>query len=352
MKSLRICLTIIVALGFSGSVFAGLPGESIVQDAHTGNYTITYCGLGPVGAKDTCVLRQVVFVPSTKINPYVRASLKFDKQWNIQYRYLVTNEPNSSQPLISFILDPVSNIVSQIPLSTQWGKRTEAQMQAEVEAGRRALFTPALWEGDVTPSDKSGLRIVWLYKNTEAAASGLRPAQTQPGFGYSSQDIAGIGIANLAGNSGADLGFVDEGPSGDIAQQLNQLQANDFVARYVPIPAINVGSPFNAATTLRSIQKQTQTWVSIQQLDSSLSAQFDRLFESAINAAGRNDSNGMNTYLAEIRKAIRNEHPDLDRDEDKDDHAKRGQKLISKLAAQVLDFDLKYIKKRMGGGDD
>lgn len=343
-----------VALGIAHPVFAVAPGESIVKDARTGDYTITYCGLGPIGAKDTCVLRRVVFVPATKIDPRVKSLLKFDQKWNIQYRYVITNGATSAQTLIDFALDPVTDIKSQIPLSKKWGVRTEAQMMAETNAGRQALATPVAWRGDVLPSDEGGLRIVWMHNDSEGIRTGLQPGRSQNGFEFSSLDLPGIGVSEFSGNSGLGLGFEDEGPDGDISEQLHQLQMNDFVRRYAAVPAISIANPFNAAVILQGIQKQTKAWVDLQLLDPALSSQFDRVFQAAIDAASRNDSKRVNAYLTDIRKLVRNEHKDLesDRDDDKDDAAKKGSALIAKLAAQVLNFNLKYIRKRLGSDDD
>jgi hypothetical protein len=345
---------VIIGLGIYLDVSAALPGESIVKDAQTGNYNITYCGIGPVGAKSSCVLRQVVFVPATKISPQLMSSFKLDKQFSVQYRFTVANSSTSIQPLISFILDPASNIVSQIPLSKGWGVRTELQMQAEADAGRRALTTPISWEGDVLPSDKGGLRIVWDYKNSDDVKSGLQPGMSLSGFEFSSQDLPGIGVASFSGNSGLGLAFVDSGPTGDIEQQINQLHANDFVRRYTAIPAINVANPFNAAAVLRSIQQQVQTWVAMQLLDPALSSQIDRSFEAAIDAAGRGDWKKTNGSLREIRKLVRGIHQDVDSDlaDDNVGRSSKEGKLIAKLPARVLNFNLKFVSKRMGESED
>jgi hypothetical protein len=348
-KSLREAyLLLAIALGLSLPVFAARPGEGIVKDAQTGDYIITYCGVGPDGAEETCILRRVIFVPATKIDPLLKSSLKLGQPWSIQYSYAITNRSTSAQPLGDFMLDPLTNIESEIPLSKQWGLRTENQMDAEMTAGVRTLSIPAAWKGFVVPSHKVGLRIAYIN------ADGLKPGRSQRGFGFSSADLPGIGVAQLSGNSGTNFGFEDEGPEGDIADQLDQLQHRDFVPRYAAVPAINISNPFNAATVLRSIQQQTQTWVGMQLLDPALSSQLDRLFQVAIDAAGRNDSERVNGYLAEIRKLIRNEHQDLEseRDDDKDDNTGKRRVLIARLAAQVLDFDIKYIRMRLGGGHE
>ena len=55
---------------------------------------------------------------------------------------------------------------------------------------------------------------------------------------------------------------------------------------------------------------------------------------------------------------LKKEHEDVDKDDEKEDGKHEGisddknkRILIDRLAARVLDFDLKYVLKRMGGED-
>ena len=106
---------------------------------------------------------------------------------------------------------------------------------------------------------------------------------------------------------------------------------------------------------MRNIQGQTQSWVGLKLFDHALSSQFDRLFRAAIDTAGRNNSPGVVAAVKDMRKLLKKEHEDVDSDgdDDKDDaKAKNQRALIDKLAARVLDFDLKFVSKRLGGMDD
>jgi hypothetical protein len=54
-----------------------------------------------------------------------------------------------------------------------------------------------------------------------------------------------------------------------------------------------------------------------------------------------------------MRVLLKKEQPEADKEEADDDDAKDKNRraLIDKLAALILDFDLKYVTKRMGGDD-
>ena len=57
----------------SVQAIGALPGESIVLDPNTGDYTVTYWDY-PKSPKKR--LQQVIFVPSTKIDPLVKSTFK------------------------------------------------------------------------------------------------------------------------------------------------------------------------------------------------------------------------------------------------------------------------------------
>jgi len=77
----------------------GLPGEGVVLDPNTGNYLITYYGAGAPGDKKNKILRKVIFVPATKIEPIVQSAFKNRGDGEIAYTYRVTNGIKSRQPL-------------------------------------------------------------------------------------------------------------------------------------------------------------------------------------------------------------------------------------------------------------
>jgi len=161
---------------------------------------------------------------------------------------------------------------------------------------------------------------------------------------------------------GEVLGFPDEGPveDSDVLDELNRLRDNDFITRPVAVPMIAVPAPFDAAVLLERIQAQMHTWISVQLLDASFSSQLDRAFQSAISAYRLNQPQVGKKYIQTMRELIKKEHSDLGRDEENENgkvQEKNGDKisqskLIDKLAARVLDFDLNYLMKRTGGNKD
>jgi hypothetical protein len=327
----------------------GAPGESIVLDPKTGDYQITYLGTGSPGNKKDRPLRKTIFVPSTKINPAIGSSLKLWGADSVVYSYRVKNGPTSRQALDSLFLDPVTDIVSAQPLPKR-NEDVDINTIAQIDMiGRDSLTTPRGWDGSAVTSDLGGLRIGWVYAKANTSTSGLLAGSIQDGFGFSSKDIAGIGIAQLSGYSPI-LGFADEGPSGEISDQLDKLTRNDFVSRNAAVPAIVVPSPFDEALLLDRIRTEMQTWPGKQLLDASYSAKLDAYLSSAANAFRMSQPKVGREQIETVRKLLAKEHHYLDQDEDHEDtdeHKTATRFTIDRLAARVLDFDLRYVLKRM-----
>ena len=93
----------------------------------------------------------------------------------------------------------------------------------------------------------------------------------------------------------------------------------------------------------------------MQLLDASFSSQLDRYLTAAADAYRHNQPKAGKEHIQTLRKLLKKEHEDMGRDEeheseksqDKNDDKKP--RMIDRLAARVLDFDLKYVLKRMGG---
>ncbi|MDO8313565.1 MAG: hypothetical protein Q7T25_16660, partial [Sideroxyarcus sp.] len=142
----------------------------------------------------------------------------------------------------------------------------------------------------------------------------------------------------------------------DIAKQIQALDDNDFVARNAAVPTIAVPTPFDPAVVIERIQTHTHTWIGMQLLDAAFSTQLDRYMAAAADAYRRNQPKAGKEHIETLRKMLRKEQPDADKEEGKDDkgddHDTNKRTLIDKLAARILDFDLKYVTKRMGGDKD
>lgn len=326
---------------------SALLGESIVLDPRTGDYTITYWDYPKSPKKQ---LQKAVFVPATKIDPLVKSTFKIRENDEVAYAYRVSNGARSRQSLVSIRFDPVSDIVSALPLPKNEQDVDPNIMEQIIAAGMDALATPNGWNGGSYTSQSGGLRISWSYATLHSDNDGLKPGNTQGGFGFISKDIPGIGIAQLSGHSPVP-GWPDEGPEGDIANEFETIEQNDFVPRNAAIPTIAVPVPFDAAVLLDSIRAHVATWPSKQLLNPAFATRIDRYLVAAADANRFNQPKAAKEHIDALRKLLEGDHKYLDHDdEDNDDtleHKHATRNTIDRLAARVLDFDLRYVLKRM-----
>jgi hypothetical protein len=353
----RLSSALVISLAIFSNAY-GLPGESIVLDPASGNYIVNYLGLDDSGDTDIpSIPQQVIFVPATKISPVVWSTFRLSKGDVVDYKYRVKNGSSSRQSLISIIFDPVSDIISSTPLPKRRQDIAISDLEQFSKVSRAAINIPRNWDGIVWISDEGGLRISWGWNLLDSPDAGLIAGSSQEGFGFSSKDIPGIGIVQFRGHAPA-LGYPDEGPEGEISDQLEKLRQNNFVPRPAAVPTIAVPSPFDAAALLESIQTQMHTWIAMQLLDATFSSQLDRSFQSAISAYRLNQPRVGKQEIQTMRELLKKEHEDLGRDEEHESdkshekHDDRKSALIDRLAARVLDFDLKYVTKRAAGDKD
>ncbi len=351
---------LITAVAFALGVFSNAYGEqeeSIVLDPASGNYTITY-----QGDSDSTELSQTVFVPSTKIEPSLRSIFRLGEKGAIAYRYTVSNGATAKQAIVGVVLDEIVDpIVGEIPEPDVFKNPTQAQYDAYIVAEKAALSTPVGWYGSIIRVPHHGgrlNRIAWRPK-PPITTGGIPAGRTLAGFGFSSLDLPGVWPSHMDG-IGEALSFSDEGPVSDSAVlvELNRLRDNDFITRPAAVPMVAVPTLFDAAVLLERIQTQMHTWIGMKLLDASFSAQLDRSFQSAISAYRLNQPKVGKKQLETMRELIEKEHHDLGRDEEheseksqeKNDDKKSA--LITRLAARVLDFDLKYVLERASGDKD
>ncbi|MBI5891354.1 MAG: hypothetical protein HZB47_11865 [Nitrosomonadales bacterium] len=347
--------TVVGLLLLSASIraSAALPGESIILNPHTGDYTITYWDFPKSPKKQ---LRQAIFVPSTKIVPTVGSEFQLRKNEEIKYFYRVVNNSRSRQSLVALRLDQVSGIISAIPLlSSEPEIDDQAVVERLVEAGIEALTTPTRWNGGSYASPKGGLLISWSYAILNEPKDGLMPGDTQGGFGFLSKDLPGIGVAELSGHAPVSM-YPGEGPTGDLGKELETIEQNDFVSRPAAVPTIAVPAPFDAALLLDRIRAEMQTWPAKQLLDPAFAAQLDRYLVAAAEAYRLNNIKAGKEHIDTLRKLLERDHKHLDHDdEDNDDPDERKAAThlsIDRLAARVLDFDLRYVLKRTEHGHE
>jgi hypothetical protein len=326
------------------------PGESLVLDPASGDYTITY-------ADNAGNLQQSKFVPATKIEPAVSSAFQLNDNGIISYRYTLANGRGAKQPITMISIKNISSFYNSQPLPPYLSGTTLEAGLAVMKIWSAPIVTPERWHGDAAPDldHASMVEAGWTYF-TEMYPNdiGISPGVKQTGFGFVSPDLPSIGNIKLWGQTPIDEGYVDEGPNpwSIVGKQLNVLETNNFVLRNAAVPTIPVPSPFDAAVLLGGIQTQMHTWIGMQLLDTSFSSQLDRYFQSAISAYGLNQNKVGKKQIQTMLELIKKEQPSADNGEDDNqDSNKNKPVLIDRLAARILDFNLNYVMKRMGGDD-
>jgi hypothetical protein len=334
------------------SVFAqAYPGENIVRNT-AGDYVITYWNtdLEPPGLETT------TFITSTKIVPTVQSRFTTDRTGSIVYRYSVSNGIQGKQVLGMIILDPVNSVIGTRDES-KMGIATAAESAAAMaifRANKAALATPAGWDGSVAFGDEvptdNGMRISW--SSSVEHSTGLKPGSTVRGFGFSSYALPDIIVAELTGDAPVH-GWSGEGPdeSSEIYNQIEEVIKNNFVPRNVAVPSIPVPVPYDAAVLLDRIRTQVAAWPGKQLLDPVFATHLDRHLVAAANAFRNNQPKAGKENIESLRRMLDHEHNYLDHDdednEDTPEHKHATRNTIDRLAARVLDFDLRYVLKRM-----
>lgn len=302
--------------------------EGVAFDSATGNYVITYEAEDELRPKG---LYQTIYTPATKIEPTVESRFEQTSSGNrVTYKFKVKNGKKSQQNLEMLIL-LVSNTESN-------------------------LVTPAGWGGSAVENlGGTEFRVGWSYDGPEDLG-GLTPGQTLNGFGLASNDLPGVGIIQLSGATPIQA-YAGDGPSEKIEAEVRKLNDANFVPLPAAVPRITLPNPFNAAVVLGSIQQHVKTdMVSMHLIDPALLTLIDRSLTQAIAAAQSGNTQSLLHEIKNLRKLLKQEHADVDKDNDgdrdDDDKEKRTKSRIDKLAARVLDFDLKYVEMRVKGEKD
>lgn len=328
------------------------PGESIVLDPVTGNYIITYWD--DINYSNTpngppAGLQQTTFVPATKIIPTISSRFRLGEAGSVAYSYTMSNRATAKQAIVMLSLEQTARVKGERDLPVTTAPLSE--LTQAISANMSTLDSPKNWRGNINRVPGYS-NIFWQANDVETG--GVQAGSTQAGFGFSSPALPGVGEARMEGLGGV-FGYAGEGPADDsaILPELNRLKDNDFVPRNAAVPTIAVPDPFDAAVTLERIQTHMHTWITMQLLDATFSAQLDRSFQSAISAYRLNQPGVGKQEIQTMRELLKKEQPDLGRDEEHESeknhekHDDRKSALIDRLAARVLDFDLKYVTKRM-----
>lgn len=345
---LRCIIVIVSSLLQMGIAHALEPGEGIVLDPVTGDYKLTYMDELSDGTK---VLSHATFVPATKIAPVIDSKFQLGHVDSISYSYSISNGAQSSQILDHVSFDIVGRVVGSRDLP-DLQTITQAQVNSVLEANKDALITPTGWRSEISTYE-NGASISW---DPVTSGKGIQAMGRVKGFGFFSQSLPGLGVAKFMGARKFANGYGGEGPDldSDIGRQIQALDDNDFVPRNAAVPTIAVPVPFDAAVLLDRIRGQLATWPGKQLADPAYAAQLDRYLVAAADAYRLNNSKAGKEQIETIRKMLEQEHRFLDHDdEDNDDtpeHKTATRLTIDRLAARVLDFDLRYVLERAGKG--
>ena len=343
IKSIFLSLLFFGGILLTGRSNAAVPGEGIVFDSSTGNYTVSYFVELDDGSK---LLQKTIFEPATQIDPLVQSKFRLEETSRIMYRYAVSTGSRSRQALdtIRFVFN--SPIFGNQDIPENISPATEGQVALILDANTKALVTPLGWGSGIFPSNKGGVRVSWNSINH----GGIQPGNSVAGFGFTSTDIPGLGTVEFEGLRKRRITYAGDGPQGEVKQQFSALRQKDFVPRNAAVPTIAVPAPFDAAVLLDRIRAHVATWTSKQLLDPAFATQLDRYMIAAADAYRRNQPKVGKEQIEYLRKMLEREHKYLDHDdennEDTDEHKAATRLTIDRLAARVLDFDLRYVLKR------
>jgi len=204
--------------------------------------------------------------------------------------------------------------------------------------------------------------------NSDDTTSGIASGTSLGGFGLASTDLPGIFVAKLIGNTKwHHFSFSGAGPDyekSSIGNQMGKIVRNDNIPRNIAAPLISVPTPFDPAIVLDNLRTHVATWPNKQLVDATFAAQLDTEMTAVANAYRSNQPETARDHIETLLEMIRRDHKDLDHDDDDNEHDnQRGEReherkiaaqpiRLDRLAARVLDFDLKYVLKRMKRDDD
>lgn len=295
--------------------------ESIIVDPQTGNNVITYVG-------DDGTLRQVIWVPATKVEPKARSTVTSGQEDTFLYSYKVKNDTEAGQPL--FLISMIaSDVVASDPLA------------------------PTGWEGSTRPNfGGEGMRVTWSIELRTSVDDGLAPGNMLMGFSLESRHLPGVGTVRFHGLT-PTLAFPDEGPGDTIGDFLEEHRNPDVdnVPQHTAVPTIPVPEPFDAAAILNDIQKHVQELVGMELVEPVFAGQLDGLFTAAGEALGRNDTASALSHIKDLQLLINEEAGDDNEEWDSQETASPTL-LINQLAARVLLFDVGFVIGRFDTDGD
>ena len=306
--------------------------DSFVYHPAEDVYVYTYTGI----EEGVPVVVRTVYVPSTRIVPTVKSRIAVTTSGALRYSYRLMNGSASKQNLkgIRFAGSHADRLGVSMP------------------AGWKDIIIPDNISPTEVPNAATQYLINWHYIGRDRTA-GLAPGSAQDGFAFVSNDLPGIAEAQLRGADAPYKGPLDSGtwawpPNNAVHDKAYAFESKDYVARLVAAPKIGNPVPFNAAVVLANLQKHLKTDVApLGLIDPVLMAVIDRGLTQAIVAAQAGNTTSLLHEIKSLRQLLKQEHADVDQDNDGDDDDKKPKPRIDKLAAKVLDFNLKYVGLKM-----
>lgn len=335
-------------------------GEGIIRDQITGDFIATYWDEDETGGEYV----KATLISATKIDPAVKSIFMTLPDEVIQYRYHVKNGDAAKQGIISLSMRGLPYEVHLVN-SAHFGEPGSGYGADLMSA---ALVSPIRWDGNGARVARLKVtNLGWNYDLSEMPVDeskidyldGIRPGSSLTGFGFHSTELPGLIAARLVGNVGWGDKFRPLGEAttdSGIYQQMKELEDRNHVACNVAAPSVVVPVPFDPALLLDRIRTEMQTWPGKQMLDTSFAAKLDGLLTSAANAYRLNNPKAAREHIESVRKLLAKEHHNVDHDdeddEDTEEHKRKTRLTIDRLAARVLDFDLRYVLKRTEQGHD
>jgi len=349
MKNINLFCTMVACISLSISAIASAEsGESIILDPSSEDYILEFYVETENGEK---ILQGGKFVPATKIIPTIKSQFSLGEAGTIAYRYTISSGMQSKQLLNTLRFDPVPQVVNFRDFPVDRENASVEEMVSIFDTNRSSLIAPAGWRSAAFPSRFGGWRISWGSLDT--SKGGLQPGQSARWFGLNSHFLPSIGMAEMEGAHGI-RGYGGGGPSGEIRDQLDILDQNDFVPRFAAVPTIAVPTPFDAALLVERIQANMHTWIGMKLLDATFSSQLDRSLTAAADAYRHNQLKAGRDHIQDVRLLLKQAYADIENEDivDEDTGNNQGAQfkngMIARLAARVLDFNIKYVLKQLG----
>ncbi|MHB8728386.1 MAG: hypothetical protein ACYC9K_05040 [Sulfuricaulis sp.] len=298
-------------------------GDTLVRDRNTGNWVLTHNGV------------QSVYVPGTKFTPCIQAWFEAHDGGKVTYRYRLRNSKGSMQP-IEDIRIMTADAVDKVTSPRGWQSSDIPDWQ---DTG---------WKG-----------VSWSVISTDPG--GIDPGKSLEGISFSANYLPGIAMAEFQYTpnqvfylNGGDENMELEDYQTPAFDQLVDLMSNNYISRNVAAPAIAIPNPFDPAVLLTAIQSHIdKDLVRMNLIDPLLVTSLDQVLQTAIHDLPAGNMSVVRRDIEKARHLIEAARGGMDKDDEDDgNHDKDKPHLIDKLAARVLDFDLRYVERHIKDKDD